>query len=41
MELPGPPQEQTWIKECILIEGDIEGISQTLAKLSRMEGLVT
>lgn len=29
MALTGHPQEQTWIKEWILIEGDIEGISQT------------
>lgn len=38
MELPGHPHEQTWmIREYILLEG----VSQTLAKLSRMEHLVT
>lgn len=40
MELPGHPQEQTWIREHILIEGRTEQISQTLANLSRIEGLV-
>lgn len=40
LELPGHPQEQTWVRECILIEGDTEEISRTLAYMSRIEDLV-